>query len=243
MLDARIVHDAVHSSPSYQDPYGFCPWDSQEERMSVCCSNFDLQISILNCEWNVNWLHIGHGKSTGRNRSELLHLQNKINEIASWMDLKGSKAKNFSWKIGTILKSFLVSSNSCHAFFHLSSDPRWRWIFLKIVCDSPEFNCSIIICGETSMTDEDDLISSTPQYRRVNILHVQHRSKYFTQLEWLVAEESARSRLCGFALAAQVYMIQERCWFSQIDFFVEQFPHQMKILFLSSLCYVIHIHR
>ena len=87
---------------------------------------FDLQISIPNCEWNENWLHIGHGKSTGRSRSELLHLQNKINEIASWMDLKGSKAKNFSWKIGTILKSFLVSSNSCHAFFHLSSDPWWR---------------------------------------------------------------------------------------------------------------------
>ena len=29
-------------------------------------------------------------------------------------------------------------------------------------------------------------------------------------------------------------MIEERCWFSQIDFFVEQFPHRIKILFLSS---------
>ena len=29
-------------------------------------------------------------------------------------------------------------------------------------------------------------------------------------------------------------MIQERCWFSQIDFFVEYFPHRIKILFLSS---------
>ena len=38
--------------------------------------------------------------------------------------------------------------------------------------------------------------------------------------------------------AAQVYMIQERCWFSQIDFF-EYFPHRIKILFLSSqfLCH------
>ena len=34
-------------------------------------------------------------------------------------------------------------------------------------------------------------------------------------------------------------MIQERCWFSQIDFFVEYFPHRIKILFLSSqfLCH------
>ena len=27
MLYALIVHDAVHSSRSYQEPYGFCPWD------------------------------------------------------------------------------------------------------------------------------------------------------------------------------------------------------------------------
>ena len=46
---ACIVHDAVHSSRSYQDPYGFCPLDSQAERiLSVCCSNFDLQESIPN---------------------------------------------------------------------------------------------------------------------------------------------------------------------------------------------------
>ena len=43
--------------------------------------------------------------------------------------------------------------------------------------------------------------------------------------------------------AAQAYMIKERCWFSQIDFFVEYFPHRIKILFLSSQFYVIHIHR
>ena len=28
--------------------------------------------------------------------------------------------------------------------------------------------------------------------------------------------------------AAQVYVIQERCWFSQIDFFVKYFPHRIK---------------
>ena len=48
--------------------------------------------------------------------------------------------------------------------------------------------------------------------------------------------------LAYFALslnAAQVYMIQERCWFSQINFFIEYFPHRIKILFLSSqfLCH------
>ena len=43
--------------------------------------------------------------------------------------------------------------------------------------------------------------------------------------------------------AAQVYMIQERCWFSQIDFFIEYFPHRNHILILSSQFDVIHIHR
>ena len=43
--------------------------------------------------------------------------------------------------------------------------------------------------------------------------------------------------------AAQVYMIKERCWFSQIDFFIEYFPHRINVLFLSSQFYVIHIHR
>ena len=39
--------------------------------------------------------------------------------------------------------------------------------------------------------------------------------------------------------AAQVYMIKERCWFSQINFFIEYFPHRINIVFLSSqfLCH------
>ena len=39
--------------------------------------------------------------------------------------------------------------------------------------------------------------------------------------------------------APQEHMIQERCWFSQIDFFIKCFPHRIKILFLSSqfLCH------
>ena len=43
--------------------------------------------------------------------------------------------------------------------------------------------------------------------------------------------------------ASQVYMIEERCSFSQIDFFVEYFPHRINVLFLSSQFYVIHIHK
>ena len=34
--------------------------------------------------------------------------------------------------------------------------------------------------------------------------------------------------------ALQVYMIQDRCWFSQINFFVQYFPQRINILFLSS---------
>ena len=74
MLYACIVHDAVHSSRSYQDPYGFWPWDPQTWRiLSVCCSNFDLQVSIPNWWWNINWLHIRHDKCIGRSRSESRH--------------------------------------------------------------------------------------------------------------------------------------------------------------------------
>ena len=31
--------------------------------------------------------------------------------------------------------------------------------------------------------------------------------------------------------------MKERCWFSQIDFFVEYFPHRINIVFLSSQFY------
>ena len=37
----------------------------------------------------------------------------------------------------------------------------------------------------------------------------------------------------------QVNMIQERCWFSQIDFFVKYFPHRINVLLLSSQFYVV----
>ena len=39
--------------------------------------------------------------------------------------------------------------------------------------------------------------------------------------------------------ASQVCMIKERCWFSQINFFIDHFPHRINIVFLSSqfLCH------
>ena len=49
----------------------FCPWDPQTWRVpSVCCSNFDLPVSILNWWWNVNWLHIECDKCIWRNHPE-----------------------------------------------------------------------------------------------------------------------------------------------------------------------------
>ena len=35
MSSACLVHDAVHSSRSYQDPCGFCTWDPQTERILI----------------------------------------------------------------------------------------------------------------------------------------------------------------------------------------------------------------
>ena len=49
MLYAWTVQDAVLPSRSCQDPCVLCPKDPQAERiLSVCCSNFVLQVSILN---------------------------------------------------------------------------------------------------------------------------------------------------------------------------------------------------
>ena len=48
-------------------------------------------------------------------RNNDIVLKRRINKIASWMTLKSSEVKNFSWRISTILKYFLVSSSSCPA--------------------------------------------------------------------------------------------------------------------------------
>ena len=70
-VHVSIVQDALLTSQSCQDPSGFCPWNPQAERiLSVCFSNFDLQVSIPSWWWNVNWLHIRHEICPGRGRSE-----------------------------------------------------------------------------------------------------------------------------------------------------------------------------
>ena len=47
MRYAGIVHDAVHSSQSFQDLDALCLWDQQAKKiLSVSCSNFNLQVSI-----------------------------------------------------------------------------------------------------------------------------------------------------------------------------------------------------
>ena len=78
----------------------FCPWDSQGERtLSVRCSNFDLQVSIPNWWWNVNWLHIRHDKvweEVALNYHIVLYW--RINKIASWMTLMSSEVQNCSWR-------------------------------------------------------------------------------------------------------------------------------------------------
>ena len=43
--------------------------------------------------------------------------------------------------------------------------------------------------------------------------------------------------------AVQVYMIKERSWFSQIDFFIEYFSHLINVLFLSSQFHVASTYR
>ena len=49
--------------------------------------------------------------------------------------------------------------------------------------------------------EEDELISSTLHNWRLNILLVQHRSKFFPLISMVLVEEPAGSRLCGFASA------------------------------------------
>ena len=36
MRNAGIVHDAVHSSQSHQDPCDFCPYDQLAKKNTVC---------------------------------------------------------------------------------------------------------------------------------------------------------------------------------------------------------------
>ena len=48
MLYACVVHDAVHSNRSYQDPFDSCPWDPQAEE--YCLSVGQIVSSGINPE-------------------------------------------------------------------------------------------------------------------------------------------------------------------------------------------------
>ena len=76
-----LVHDVVHSSRSCQDPYGFCPWDPQEERiLSVCCSNFDFHVShVVNDEEDTLLSPILHNR-----RKNISLVQYQSNSFSQW---------------------------------------------------------------------------------------------------------------------------------------------------------------
>ena len=81
-------------------------------------------------------LHIQRDKCTRRNRPELVHCPAiRINKIASWMTLKSSEIKNFSWRISAILKYALVTSAFCHDALPLFITPmsRMHKMFRKII--------------------------------------------------------------------------------------------------------------
>ena len=103
-------------------------------------------------------------------------------------DLEELGGTELSWRISAIHVYFLVSSSSCHAFLPLFVRPMMtiQEMFLKIVFDSPEFNRSIIVSSNTSMTKK--LASSTLENRRANIFLVQHQLKFsrqYVQFLWM----------------------------------------------------------
>ena len=51
------------------------------------------------------------------------------------------------------------------------------------------------------------------------------------------------ANLTFYLCATQINMVEEWCWFSQINVFHKDFPSQINVLFLSSQFDVIHIHR
>ena len=105
----------------------------------------------------------------------------KINKIASWMTLESSEIHNCSWRVSTVLVSFLVSSSSCHTALPLFIKQWWHYtMILKII-----FFLRIQWLHhhlEVDCHDEEDWsVSSTLHNRWSNNLVVQHRSKFFLQ--------------------------------------------------------------
>ena len=150
MLNACMVHDAVHSSRSYQERSSwFLSMGSTSIKKSVC-----LYLNILTSKYQSR---IDDGMQIDCTsdminvldevaRNNVFVLNRRINNTSSWMTLKTSEVQDYSWRISTRLVNFLVSSSSCHAFLPLAFRPMkaiWE-IFLKIIFNSPELNRSTI---------------------------------------------------------------------------------------------------
>ena len=155
------MQDVVWSDQALLDLGDSCAWDSQAERMlSVCCSNFDLSVSILNWWWNVNWLHIQYDKCTRRN----------------WSELVDCPVMKDHWDCVLNLLEELGGSSS--------SRPRrgMQEIFLEIFLNSPELNGSIFFSMHMLwMKKKDTLLPSIPQNQSKNISQVRYRSKFSSQ--------------------------------------------------------------
>ena len=110
------------------------------------------------------------------------------------MSLKSSETNNCSWRISTVLVSFLVSS-SCHVFLPLAIRPMraTQEIFLEIFFFSPELNCSIIFSMHMlSMTKKmNQCLRYFPGSMSIQFL---------LPIGTILGEEPASSLLCGFAL-------------------------------------------
>ena len=82
---------------------------------SCCQTSFSKFIRPMLYLWELiaHLLWEMHSKKSLGNHNVVLRW--KISKIASWMTLKSSEIQDCSWRISTPLKSFLVSSLSCHA--------------------------------------------------------------------------------------------------------------------------------
>ena len=70
-----------------------------------------------------------------------------------------------------------------------------------------------------------------------------HDQTYHKNMEKEYFEGMVISLFHPLKFAIRTYMIQEKCWFFQVNFFVKKFPHWFNIVFLSSQFYVIHTHK
>ena len=125
--------------------------------------------------------------------------------LRPWMTLKSSDVKNLlSWRISTILKSFLVTSSSCHDALpplHQTNVREctkwsWRWSFILWNSISPSSSGGRLPWRRRWISFFD-----TEKSWWARNLVVQYRSKFFLQRYSVCGMSWQRVRLCGFAFA------------------------------------------